>query len=976
MKKTLLFLLMLPCCLSFGQIYLDDFDDGNQDNTFYNGSSFSTSEADGEWTVSGDGTAGAFELFGYQLVDDSGAQVTLDITGNHKIFVRAKASNLGTQLRMDVKDVDGFVSTVPGVAKSLVNDYTVFEFNYQGNLVDGGYGGTACETGPCDVDGTRINELNFYVNPGQPGWGGTVKIDFIAIGEEPQVGPMSDVFQDQFDDQVSLNYIGLPDYGWTNVVDEGQWKIQGDGTNGMWQPVNMLFYNNATLDTTDISMAAGDDKLFIRMRSDVPGTSVRVDIQDINDFASTAGSITKVISDEWTTYEYNYAGSYQDLAFGGTGCTSGPCDLDPERIRNMIIFVNPGVEGFVGEVQVDYISVGTALEAVDPTANQLAYGDHFSNDYGTVGTGGSFGLTVENSELTIAGSGVDAPFTAVSVSFHDEGEAVTVDATGNNKVFLKVKSDAPNTLLRVDLVDTAGFVTSLPSFTRLLDEDFSVLEIDFSASYQDGGYGGTACEEGPCDVNGMALGSLLLYPNPADGGFNGNITVDYISFGAPLGDDILGFSDHFDNEDRSNFSDAGGFTVTETGSELSIEGDGTAGPYSAFNFTPQDADGEPLILDVTSNNKVYMKVKSTVDGTPLRIDLVDEAGFATTNPAVVRSMTADYSILEFDYSGTYTDGGFGGTACDAGPCDVDGSTIANFLVYIDPDNGGYAGTVTIDWISILEPLEPIVDTGGPLGVDSYSDKFDEGSLDFTSDADGLTLAADGSWLTITGDGTSGAYSALAYGMHEDADSIIVNAEANENKVFVRVRSSVADLPLRLDLVDNMNNHTSLAGLTQNVSSEFSVVEYNFSGNYSDGGYGGTGCDVGPCPVDGKRVQGLTLYLDPGVGAFNGTMDIDWISFGEPLATNVVDLDIVSGGKMYPNPVQNMLHLELDSKVSGAMNATITDLNGKVLQVSSLGNAVIGSNSSSISLQNLAGGMYILTVTVNGNPAFVNKIVKQ
>ena len=976
MKRTLLLLFMLPCCLSFGQLYLDEFDDGKQDNTWYAGNGFTSTEEGGEWTVNGDGTGGPFDPFGYQFVDEDGTPIAIDITENHKIFVRVAGSNLGTQLRMDVKDADGFVSTMPGIVKTLITDYTVLEFNFEGNLVDGGYGGTACDTGPCDVDGKRIVELNFFVNPGQPGWSGTVKLDFISVGEEPQVGPMSDVFQDQFDNAVSANYLGSSTAGFVNVIAEGQWKIQGDGTNGMWEPVNMLFYNTTTLDTTDVSMSAGDDKLYVRMRTDVPGTSIRIDIQDINDFASTAGSITKVISDEWTTYEFNYAGSYQDLAFGGTGCTVGPCDLDAERIQNMIFFVNPGVEGFVGEVQIDYISVGTALEPEDPSNNVLVYGDHFSQDFGMVTTTGAYGLDISDSELTINGAGIDAPFSSIAITPHDEGAPIVVDATLNNKVFLRVKSDAANTLLRLDLVDTSGFVTSQPSFTKLLSDEYTVLEFDFTASYIDGGFGGTPCEAGPCEVNGAAISTILLYPNAVDGGFEGNITLDYISFGSPMGEDVVGYDDHFDNEDRSNFSDAGGFTVTETGTELIIEGDGTAGPYAAFNYSTQDENGEPLILDITSNNKIYVKVKSSVAGTPLRIDVQDEAGFTTTNPSVARTMTEEYSILEFDFTGTYTDGGFGGTACDVGPCPVDGTTIANWLFYIDPDNGGYAGTVTIDWVSLFEPLEPIIDEGGPLGVDDYSDQFDEASLDFIQGAAGLELNADGTFLTVSGDGTSDMWTPIQYGMHEGSDSIIVNAESNEGKFYIRLRSSVDELPVRVDLVDNKGFHTSLAGLTQNAGTDFTVLEYDFTGNYTDGGYGGTACEVGPCEVDGKRVESITLYVNPGVGEFDGLLEIDWIAFGEPLSTKVVDINLAEGGKIYPNPVHDMMYLELDMKSSGKLKAIITDLSGRIVQNAYLGNAVLGNNSASIATDNMAQGMYLLTITLDNKPVFVNKIVKQ
>jgi hypothetical protein len=972
MKKILLILLVVQSSLSYGQIFIDNFDDGVENNTFYAGTGFTSSEMDGEWTINGDGTGGPFDPFGYAFQDETGAPLVLDITGNNAIFVRAKASNLGTSLRMDVKDADGFVSTVPGVVRTLVNDYTVFEFNYAGNLTDGGFGGTACETGPCSVDGTRIVELNFFVNPGIGSWAGTVKIDFLSVGSIPAVGPMSDVFQDQFDDVVSFNYMSALE-GYTNVIENGQWNIVGDGTNPMWNNVNMLFYNTSTLDTTDVSLADGNDKLYFRMRTDVPGTTVRVDIQDINGFASTAGSITKLISDEWTTYEYNYAGSYQDLAFGGTGCEVGPCDLDADRIENMIIFINPGVEGFVGQVEIDYISVGTPLEAVDPSANTLEYGDHFSQDFGQVNTVGAFDIGIENSELTITGAGVDGPFTALAVSTHDQGDNIIVDATNNNKVFVKVKSNTPNTLLRVDLVDTSGFVTTQPSFTRLLEEDYSVLEFDFSAAYIDAGFGGTGCEVGPCPLNAEAINTILLYPNPVDGGFEGDITIDYISFGAPMGEDVPKFDDHFDDENRDNWSDAGGFTVSETGTELTIEGDGTAGPFTAFEYSPLDASGNPVIIDLTSNNKLYLKVKSSV-AAPLRIDLVDEGGFATTEPATIRSMTEEYSILEFDYTGTYNDGGYGGTSCSMGPCPVDGESVVNFLVYIDPNNGGYAGTTTIDWFSILEPLEPIIDTGGPLGVDDYADEF-EGDLANVSGQDGIVVSGDGSILKITGDGTSGAFAPFSYGIVENGDSIIVNAEANDNKLFIRARSTVDQTALRIDLVDNMNLHTSNPGVVNTVGTEYSVIEYNFAGNYTDGGFGGTGCDAGPCQVDAKRIGGINFYLKPGEGAFDGEFDLDWISFGEPLLVNVVDIDLAESGKLYPNPTNGELYLELATKVSGRLNATITDLQGRVLSTFNLGNAINGNNSSRISIENLASGMYILGVTIDGKPAYNQKIVK-
>lgn len=969
----LLFIIGLTSMVS-AQVYLDEFDDGDQSNVFYN-TGYSGSEADGEWTISGDGTGGPWEIFGYNVVDETGAETTVDITGNNKVYVRAKAGSLGTQLRMDVIDADGFATTIAGLTKTLVNDYVVFEFDFTANYDDGGFGGTACDAGsaPCPVDGSRIANFYFYVNPGQGSWVGNVVIDFIAVGEEPNVGVTSNVWQDHFDNIESLGYMGSSTT-LVNTVANSVWTITGDGTNGPWDPVFMFPGNPETGDTIDISVVEGDDKVFIRMRTGVPGTSIRLDLQDINDMATTAGSITKLITEEWETYEFNYAGSYQDLAYGGTGCTVGPCPVDGERISNLILFVNPGIEAFAGQVEIDYISVGTALEEEDPDANVLVYGDHFGADNGFTGTSASFEVSIANSTMSIKGNGIDPPFAAVAYTCHDENGAIEVNATNNNKVFIKARSTEANTRLRVDLQDVDGFVTTQPSFTRVLDTEYSVVELDFSSAYIDAGYGGTSCDTGPCPVNAEAISSLLLYPNPADGMFDGTIDIDYISFGAPMGEDVIRYNDHFDNEDRTAWGDAGGFTVEETGTELIITGDGSAGPYAAFNYIAHDqTTGDQLTLDLTSNNKLYLKVKSTVDGTPLRIDLQDMPGFATTEPATIRMIGTEYSVLEFDYTGTYSDGGYGGTACDTGPCAVDGTTIQRFLVYIDPDNGGFDGTVTIDWISTIDALETITVDPGPLGIDDYADEFEDNLLDFTNGESGLTTVAEDGLLKVIGDGTSGAFTPVVYEMHQGTDSVIVNVAGNDNLLYIRARSTVADLPLRVDLQDQVGFLTSQAGLQNLVGTEFSTLEYNYSGAYVDGGFGGTPCAQGPCVVDGERVKFLQYYINPGIGAFDGELHIDWISVGEPLMVNVIDQELVSGGKIYPNPASQEAYIEIDSRVAGTLKVSIVDVNGQFISSQNVGNIVPGNNSVKLSLDNLATGMYFLNISIDNQAAFYSKL---
>ena len=205
------FLLLISAYLLFvtagwSQVYIDQFD--NDDPGFMEGAAtFSFGERDGELTISADGSGGPWDVFSYDLNDGIMA-ITVDATGNNKVFVRAKASSVGTSLRMDIEDAGGFATTNAGLTKVLTTDFAELEYDFTGVYQDGGFGGTACMSGPCPVDGTQSARLVFYVDPGAGGFSGDIVIDYIAFGEEPSGVVMSDVFQDLFDDPISVNSFG------------------------------------------------------------------------------------------------------------------------------------------------------------------------------------------------------------------------------------------------------------------------------------------------------------------------------------------------------------------------------------------------------------------------------------------------------------------------------------------------------------------------------------------------------------------------------------------------------------------------------------------------------------------------------------------------------------------------------------------------------------------------------------------------
>jgi len=209
MKKTLLltlsFLLTGFVTTLTAQVYLDHFE--NDDPAFMSGSTaYTYGETDSELTITGDGSAAPYDVFIYQPHDPSaGSAVVVDATSTNKIFVRAKASNVGTQLRMDIQDTGGYATSQASITKTLTTEFMILEYDFTGNYTDGGFGGTSCMSGPCPVDGSMVEQLLFFINPGAGGFGGTVVIDYIAFGEQPTEVIMSDIFQDHFDMDSSIN---------------------------------------------------------------------------------------------------------------------------------------------------------------------------------------------------------------------------------------------------------------------------------------------------------------------------------------------------------------------------------------------------------------------------------------------------------------------------------------------------------------------------------------------------------------------------------------------------------------------------------------------------------------------------------------------------------------------------------------------------------------------------------------------------
>jgi len=819
MKKHVLFFLftMLFASVGFSQVYVDEFDNGDPANM--GGSpNYTFVEENSQLTVNASNT-GPWDVFIYQPHDLATGETTLlDITGNNKIYVRVKASNIGTQLRMDVQDADGFVTSLAGITKTMTTDFNILEFDFTGTYQDGGFGGTACttDTAPCTVDGTRIAQLVFFTDPGAGGFNGSVVFDYIAIGSEVAAEAMSDVYQDHFDKADStITSFGFVGGGYSLAVNDSEVTISGDGTTSMWDPLGLSIRNQNTFEPIDIDVS-GNNKMFIKVKSSIPGTALRIDVQDIDDFVNTAGSVTKIIGTEYSVIEYDYTGTYQDLGFGGTPCTesTAPCTVNAARIANLLMFIEPGVGGYIGDLTIDYISFGNSLE---PPGDEpvLLYGDHFSNEEVEFTSSDAFTVSESESNLVITGDGTAGPFNTVSYILHDKNteEELVIDlGPAKNKVIVKAKTSGGMTPLRIDIIDEDGFNSSQSSITKIISGEFLTYEYDFSGA-QDGGFGGTPCETGPCPVNTAAVRQLLIYPDPIAGGFEGDITIDFVSIGQPLGEEevdlgpvgVANYSDQFNENTALFLSEVSGLSVTAGAEALSITGDGTSSPWTPVSYGIHDVEGNLILADAAAGgNKLFVRARSSVDGTTLRVDLQDNLDFVTNANAVSTTLTNEYVVYELDYTNALNDGGFGGSPCtsDTAPCPVDPVRIANLQFFLEPGVGMFNGTVDIDWVSFGTSLEG--GTEVPAGIVNYNDELSENTASQITDVAGLVTSIVGDTWTITGDGTGGMWTPLTYNIHNEAgEGILANAVGSGDKVYIRARASVDGTELRMDLQDNL-----------------------------------------------------------------------------------------------------------------------------------------------------------------------------
>ncbi|MEL6925748.1 MAG: hypothetical protein AAFO94_17010, partial [Bacteroidota bacterium] len=466
------------------------------------------------------------------------------------------------------------------------------------------------------------------------------------------------------------------------------------------------------------------------------------------------------MTNEFMVLEFDYTGTYQDGGFGGTPCTSEtqPCPVDGTKIVQLVFYADPGAGGFTGSIVIDYISFGEEPAGIimsDVFQDHMDMTDSTIASFGDIPPGHS--IIQSGSEVTISGDGTSTnQYAAIGIDIRNQTtwESIDIDATGNNKMYVKMKCTTPNTAIRFDLQDIDGFITTRGSVTKIVGTDYAVYEYDYSGTFEDLGFGGTPCtpETQPCPVNGERIANLVFYIEPGVGAFNGDLTIDYISFGTslePPGDEPdKVYADHFSNETIEFTTPVPGFTVTETGTDLVITGDGSAAPYGSISYLLHDKEtGEQIVVDMgPAKNKLFVAARNSEGTVPLRIDIIDTTGYVSSQGALSKVVGEELTIYEYDFTGAQ-DGGFGGDDAPCNdlnkPCALDLSAITQVLLYPNPDEGGFDKVLTLDFLSIGQPLDDEDEDAGPIGVSNYSDQINENTGLYITDMNGLTSTTTG-----------------------------------------------------------------------------------------------------------------------------------------------------------------------------------------------------------------------------------------
>ncbi|WP_299012185.1 glycoside hydrolase family 9 protein [uncultured Polaribacter sp.] len=159
----------------------------------------------------------------------------------------------------------------------------------------------------------------------------------------------------------------------------------------------------------------------------------------------------------------------------------------------------------------------------------------------------------------------------------------------------------------------------------------------------------------------------------------------------------------------------------------------------------------------------------------------------------------------------------------------------------------------------------------------YVDNFDDNIISIAQSSAFDFEIVDNN-LEISGNGSGGMWAAMTYTMHDAGVSKTIDLSVSP-KLYIKAKANQG-LEFRIDLQDETGYVTNLQATSVNIGTSFAVYEFDFTGKFLDGAFGGP-CTNGPCVVNSSKITNLSIFARPGVGAYTGKITIDWLSIGAP-----------------------------------------------------------------------------------------------
>ena len=182
-----------------------------------------------------------------------------------------------------------------------------------------------------------------------------------------------EIYKDEFTS--SILSVGNDPNGYTTSISDNNFRITGNGNAGQWAAMSYYFHDG---DNNRILIDASDSpKIYIKVKGQNQ-PSLRIDFQDQTGYVTNQSPIEITLDNSSTIYEYDYTGRMFDGAFGGP-CTNAPCVVDATKLQALMLFVNAPTGGYLGDIDIEWISIGAPIEDIDISEmhdiryNQVSY---------------------------------------------------------------------------------------------------------------------------------------------------------------------------------------------------------------------------------------------------------------------------------------------------------------------------------------------------------------------------------------------------------------------------------------------------------------------------------------------------------------------------------------------------------------------------------------------------------------------------